>query len=194
MTVRLGAIAYALASRASLAHRRITDLLALGMALARAGDPHRHDRRGQPARPYRFVAPRPGDRDLAPFGPRGGAPPLALDILRAPRETRTVHEDVATGRVDQHVGAAVGFRLGRVDWRTSMLRADTYTIIDGHPLSACVQCAHTISIARDAWQTRVETTSSMSADADDFHVTNRLAAYEGDGLRLRQDLGVHRAT
>jgi hypothetical protein len=42
-----------------------------------------------------------------------------------------------------------------------------------------VRCERTITLARGAWSTRVETCSVMSADAAQFHVTNTLDAYEG---------------
>ena len=124
--------------------------------------------------------PRPGDRDLAPFGTPEGAPALAVEAFRPYVQTRTVEEDLASGRVDQHVGVAVGFRLAGSGLAYEHARADTYTIVEGNPLSAAVQCAHTISIGRGDWLTRVETMSTMSADATDFHVTNVLAAYEGE--------------
>jgi hypothetical protein len=57
---------------------------------------------------------------------------------------------------------------------------DTYTIVEDDPLSAAVRCEWAIAIGRDAWRTRVETRSTMSADADAFHVTNVLDAYEGN--------------
>ena len=123
---------------------------------------------------------RPGDRELPPFGPAEGAPPLPIEPLGPSEQTRTVIEDLASGRLDQHVGVATGFRLVEGGLAYEHLRADTYTIVEGNPLSAAVRCAHTIRIGRGEWQTRVETMSTMSADAEDFHVTNVLSAYEGD--------------
>ncbi len=52
------------------------------------------------------------------------------------------------------------------------------TIIADDPLSAQVRCERTIGIGRGEWQTRVETSSVMTADAQAFHVTNLLDAYE----------------
>jgi putative CocE/NonD family hydrolase len=57
---------------------------------------------------------------------------------------------------------------------------DTFTIIEGNPLSASVRCDRTMTIGRDGWQTRIELTSRMSADAEVFYITNLLEAYEGN--------------
>ena len=124
--------------------------------------------------------PRPSERDLAPFGRPEGTPPLAIEITRPHLQTRTIQEDVASGRVDQHVTLASGFRLADSGLSHEHERRDTYTIVEGNPLSAEVRCTHTIRVGRGDWQTRIETASTMSADATDFHTTNVLEAYEGD--------------
>ena len=55
-----------------------------------------------------------------------------------------------------------------------------YTITEGDPLSAAIRCDEAISIARDGWSTRIETTSVLTADAESFLVTDAVDAYEGD--------------
>jgi hypothetical protein len=57
---------------------------------------------------------------------------------------------------------------------------NTYSIAEGDPLSARVQCDRMIQVGRGAWQVRIETVSTMTADLESFHVTNLLEAYEGD--------------
>jgi hypothetical protein len=57
---------------------------------------------------------------------------------------------------------------------------DTYTIIEGQPLSAHVRCDRMVKIGRGDWRTRLESSSTMSADAETFYVTNVLEAYEGE--------------
>ncbi len=56
---------------------------------------------------------------------------------------------------------------------------DIYRIIEGDPLSASTRSERSIAIGRDAWRIRVETTSTMSATAQYYHLTNTLEAYEG---------------
>ena len=58
--------------------------------------------------------------------------------------------------------------------------SDSYTITEGNPLSAAVQCTRTIQVGRGDWRTRVATVSTMTADATMFYVTNTLDAFEGD--------------
>jgi len=54
-----------------------------------------------------------------------------------------------------------------------------FSIVEGQPTSASVQCKRQIEISRGAWQTRVETFSVMTSDKDHFYLTNLLDAYEG---------------
>ena len=55
-----------------------------------------------------------------------------------------------------------------------------FSIVEGAPLSAEVVAERTSEVSRGAWRVRVVATSTMSADATTFHVTNALDAYEGD--------------
>ena len=54
-----------------------------------------------------------------------------------------------------------------------------FSIVEGQPTSASVQCKRQIEISRGDWETRVETSSVMTSDKDYFHLTNILDAYEG---------------
>ena len=127
-------------------------------------------------------APRPEDAELAPFEPPEGAPPLAVEMLRPITSKRTISHDVATGRYELTVDRPYigGFRLLDNGREYEGSTVDTYTIAEDGPLSARVQCRSTICIGRGDWRTRVETASTMSADATTFNVTNALDAYEGN--------------
>ena len=57
---------------------------------------------------------------------------------------------------------------------------DTFTIVEGDPLSAVTRSARTSVLRRGDWCVRVETSSALSAGDAAFHVTNMLEAYEGD--------------
>ena len=54
-----------------------------------------------------------------------------------------------------------------------------FSIIEGEPTSARVECTRQIELSRDDWVTRVETSSVMTSDREYFHLTNVLDAYEG---------------
>lgn len=126
-------------------------------------------------------APRAEDADLASFGPAEGAAPLVLDVLRTGSSNRILRRDVAKGLFEVTVRKDFGRRrLMASEIEYEAFGSDTYTIVEGDPLSANVRCDRTIGIARGDWRTRVETTSTMSADAETFRVSNVLDAYEGN--------------
>jgi hypothetical protein len=120
------------------------------------------------------------DDALVPFDEPEGAPLLEYESLRPDVSTRTITHDPVTGRLQM---------LDRTDEGRNLLQpsgiiydsviTNTYSITEGQPLSARVQCDRKIEISRGDWQTRVETTSVMTSDADSFHLTNVLDAYEG---------------
>lgn len=56
-----------------------------------------------------------------------------------------------------------------------------FSIVEGDPLSARVECERSIRIGRGEWQTRIEVRAHITADAEAFHVTATLDAYEGLG-------------
>jgi uncharacterized protein len=56
----------------------------------------------------------------------------------------------------------------------------TYGVAEEDPLSAFARSERSHLIAREAWSTRVETRSSLSATAEEFLLTNELDAFEGD--------------
>jgi hypothetical protein len=57
---------------------------------------------------------------------------------------------------------------------------DEYSIVEGEPLSAAIRCRRSTALRRGQWDVRVETVSTMTADAQAFHITNALDAYEGN--------------
>ncbi len=72
------------------------------------------------------------------------------------------------------------YRLLKNGMENDQWNRDTLSIVDGDPLSAQARCEWFIIMGREDWRTRVETLSTMSADAKAFHVTNVLDAYEGN--------------
>ena len=119
---------------------------------------------------------------------RLGPPRVALqpefEILRPDGSTRTFTYEVSSCRLQM---------LDRIDEGRNQLLStgvvydsiitNTFSIIEGQPLSARVQCNRQIEISRGDWHTRVETLSVMTSDQDFFHLTNVLDAYDG-GVRV----------
>jgi hypothetical protein len=56
----------------------------------------------------------------------------------------------------------------------------TFSIVEGDPLSARVECRTVGSVGRGGWRTRSETESVMTCDAERFYVTVAARAYEGE--------------
>jgi predicted acyl esterase len=121
------------------------------------------------------------DDELEPFGePEWAAPPELKVLATGPAEyairrdyVNNVYEVTHWPRYgDRGVRFPDGLEMG-------MDARDTYRIEEGQPLSAAVRCEYEIEIGRGDWRTRVETSSTMSSDAESFHITNAVDAYEG---------------
>jgi uncharacterized protein len=108
---------------------------------------------------------------------RGPMPPHELLSGESGREVR---RDVASGTVEVISTGSDGHRLLDDGLEYREQERDVLRITDGAPLSAMVQCDRVFAVGRGQWQTTVRTTSTMSATASAFQVTNVLDAYEGD--------------
>jgi putative CocE/NonD family hydrolase len=125
-------------------------------------------------------ASRSGDPAPVPFAPPEVAPPLKNVAPTDGAGDRQIYHDAATGTWAISVG--LGFDSLTLDdgLKYSEQGSDTFSIVEGDPLSAKADSAWSISIGRGEWRTRVETQSTLSGDAESFHLTNRLDAYEGN--------------
>jgi uncharacterized protein len=124
-------------------------------------------------------APRSDDEALAPFGPAEGS--AGLRLQEGQRTISREHRsDVATGLIEiaTHNDMGGDFRLLDDGLTYDERNLDTFSIIEGDPLSARVRCSWTVKIGRGDWQTKVESESVMSSDAAHFRITNMIAAYE----------------
>lgn len=124
-------------------------------------------------------APNALDDSLAPFAPPEGAPMLEYQSLRPEDATRTFTYDVTKHQLKM---------IDRIDDGRNRLSngiiydsliTNIFSIVEGQPNSARVECTRQIEISRGDWQTRVETSSVMTSDPEHFHLTNVLDAYEG---------------
>jgi hypothetical protein len=125
--------------------------------------------------------PQARDKDLASFPQPETSAPLAVNVLRTPSRKRILERDMVEGKhqlINRSDGGCRRFLTSGLEYDD--LATDTYSIVEDDPLSAQVRCEHVIKIGRGDWQTRVETSSVMSANAETFYVTNLLDAYEGN--------------
>ena len=125
--------------------------------------------------------PRDEDDALPAFGPPEAAPPPAHVVLRPPTTQRGTRTELASGRTELRFTIDYGGRrrLTASGVEFEVFGPNVFSMVDGDPLSASVRCERLDSFGRGNWQTRVETASTMSADAKAFHLTNALDAYEG---------------
>jgi hypothetical protein len=123
-------------------------------------------------------APRPEDETLRPFDEPELAPKLAVEESSPPVVRRTIERDVGTGETVLRYCYGNGRR--RLPGGTEIDDAyeEVFRIVEGDPLSARVETSGRVELGRDAWRVEIETTSSLSSDAEAFHLENRVDAYE----------------
>ncbi|HVS66170.1 MAG TPA: CocE/NonD family hydrolase [Thermoanaerobaculia bacterium] len=126
-------------------------------------------------------APRREDDELAPFGPAEGAPRIARVLLRPGSRDRRLVLDDATRRQTLETGSDSGHvRWLSLELETERVGHDIHSIVEGDPLSARVTCSRRFELRRGDWRVRGETESDMTCDAERFHVTNVVRAWEGE--------------
>ena len=129
---------------------------------------------------------------LEPFGPPQTGTALETETTMLGETGRRLTRDLSTGETavdfDWHVE-----RIKILASNTEMGESNktTYRILEGDPLSACVDCSVTTTLDRPGWHTRVQATSRMTCDATSFTVTSELDAYE-DNVRIRTRTWTHR--
>jgi putative CocE/NonD family hydrolase len=129
-------------------------------------------------------SPRPEDASVRPFEPPETAPPLDVEVLRRASTSVVTESDVVRGSSSISYTFDYGRRrLVRTGIEYENVVSDTYTIVEGEPLSACVRSERRMALRQGDWDIRVETVSVMTADAESFLVTNVLDAFEG-GIRV----------
>ena len=131
--------------------------------------------------PARMRASEPAD--LAPFLAPEHTPLLAHAVDGQPTSRRSLHHDLATGKHvltwDHDLNRGVRRKLADgLEFGTH--GSDSYSIVEGMPLSATARTRWSVFLGRGDWQTRLESNGTLSADAHNFHATSALTAYEGD--------------
>ncbi|WIB58608.1 CocE/NonD family hydrolase [Curtobacterium sp. MCLR17_007] len=111
--------------------------------------------------------------------------PLAITRVAPtdPLPQRTVTHDVETGEWTLDVDP--GYGGGRVypdGLEFTEDARETYRIRSGDPSSARADSRWRIGLAHDAWAARLETSSSVTASVDAFHVVNTVRAWARDGV------------
>ncbi|MGB1254080.1 MAG: CocE/NonD family hydrolase [Candidatus Promineifilaceae bacterium] len=122
--------------------------------------------------------PSPADNELAPFDVPECSEQMHLEQLVPGRTMRTVQFDRVNNSAE-HVNKIHSPSVRYPDGlELSEYSADVFTITENDPLSAAVKCMRNRRLVRDGWRVSVWTESTMTADADNFYLVNRLNATE----------------
>ncbi|WP_320669522.1 CocE/NonD family hydrolase [Patulibacter defluvii] len=113
------------------------------------------------------------------FAPPESAPPLAVELLRPPSPHVRVVEDQISG-VTCYEMARDFVGVKRFGNGLRYEDADPVRLIIGRddPTSAVVEADRSVRLSRGDWEVRIEVRSRMTADADHFHATSTVTAYE----------------
>jgi len=125
--------------------------------------------------------PKAIDDELKPFEHPETAAVIEREILREANRTREIRHNTITGVSTLDDFSDEGARRivhNGVEYGST--NRNVYTIEEGIPLSAKVQCDWTLTVGRGEWQTSLASVSLMTADEDHFYLTNHLIAYEGE--------------
>lgn len=108
-------------------------------------------------------------------------PVLEIDQLHDPSHSRNISYDVTTQQWTLVDYTDEGIRKLKTNGiESGSISHNVYTIREGDPLSAAVNCDWEIYVGRDEWQTKVVTNSRMTADENYFYLANKVVAYHND--------------
>ena len=120
-------------------------------------------------------------QDIRPFEQPETADVMDREILREAGRTREVRHNTITNEWILDDFSDEGCRrLPANGLEYGSTNRNVYKIVEGDPLSAYVQCDWTLTVGREEWQTRLESSSTMKSDETKFYITSQLKAFEGD--------------
>jgi predicted acyl esterase len=126
--------------------------------------------------------------DEVAFARPEGAPPWRTEVVRSASSDRRIEHDHASNaytlKIADDFGEVRDLDHGLVSGHTVEER---WTIHPDDPLSARAETHWTQTLSRGAWSVRTETFSTMHSDRENFHLTGRIEAYEGDTLVFARD-------
>lgn len=112
-----------------------------------------------------------------------GAPPLALKYHSETLESKHVETDPATGETRIIISGTTPLTEDLTHGLTTGSKIEEiWSIRDGDPASARVDITWDRSLGRGDWQTRSRVLTSLWGDAEDFHIVQRIQAWEGERL------------
>ncbi|QXE01633.1 CocE/NonD family hydrolase [Terribacillus sp. DMT04] len=121
------------------------------------------------------------DKTLSVFGAPETAPVLEKEVLRPESRKRQINYDLVskTWILDDYSDEGAR-KLADNGLEYGSTNRNVYTVKEGDPLSANVQCDWTMDIGRGEWQTHLNLTCKMWCDEAYFYLQHELHAFEGD--------------
>ena len=129
------------------------------------------------------LGPKSSGTPAPDLGTPQAADPLPHRVVRQGSGSRkTVHDPLS----QEHL-LEVKADAGEIELETTRLRhasrsSQRYRIVEGDPLSACVEYRADFTFAREDWQVRTESLLVVTCDATQFRRDGRITAYEGTDL------------
>jgi hypothetical protein len=124
--------------------------------------------------------PDPADAALPPLPPLETPPPLATTVHEPARTERVVRHDVSSSDVTlEWVQDSGRYRFDDIDLTVHTVASDRYTIRPDDPLSARVEIAWTVRLARGEWHVETQTRTVLTATKATFELDASLEAFEG---------------
>jgi putative CocE/NonD family hydrolase len=124
--------------------------------------------------------PDPADAALPPLPPLETPPPLATTVHEPARTERVVRHDVSSNDVTlEWVQDSGRYRFDDIDLTVHTVASDRYTIRPDDPLSARIEIAWTVRLARGEWHVETQTRTVLTATKATFELDASLEAFEG---------------
>jgi len=138
--------------------------------------------------------PGAADDALQPFAPPERGPGAGTTALEYVPLKRSVERDLATGETVYRVvadsgefGGASVAHIEDIDLTVGYTLWRTYRIREYDPSTAEVVIEQRTELRRGAWSTRLDCTTRLTADADDFRLQATLVASEGDEVLVTRE-------
>ena len=127
-----------------------------------------------------------GDGDEWSFEEPEGATPWQFETLREDSHIRKVEraDGNVTLRIVDDFGETRDLDHGLA---VGEIAREVWAIDSADPLSASGETHWTQTLKRDSWSVRTEAFTTMRSDGENFHLTGRIEAYEGEKLVFERD-------
>ncbi len=126
-----------------------------------------------------------------PFGPPVAADQLDTDVVVPPRAIRRVQSDVEKGQIvyEVHIdGGKTKFKT--IDLTYGSTSSQKYTIIEGNPLSACIEYQSDFSFLRDDWDVMTQSQLIVTCDESNFILKGQIRGFENNQQVLNRNWDV----